>query len=281
MTQTLNPMEIYKLLDQSNCGECGEKTCLAFAGAVFKGQKRLSQCPYINQKTLERYPHLDKDKKGPEPGTEENMYQALQELKKEIPGVDLSQAAERIQGTFQNHRLTAKIMGKDFSVDTRGNLDGEIHINPWVGIPFLQYVLHGEGRLPRGEWVHFRELPGGRARAPLFEQRCEKPLKRVAASYPDLFFNILDLFDAREVNKHFQADVSFLLYPLPLVPMLLCYWHPEDDMEADLHLFLDVTAHENLGIDGIFALGVGLATMLEKLALRHGAQGFLPLEHFQ
>jgi ArsR family metal-binding transcriptional regulator len=32
-------MEIYKLLNGSNCRECNEKTCLAFAVAVFKGKK--------------------------------------------------------------------------------------------------------------------------------------------------------------------------------------------------------------------------------------------------
>ena len=35
MAQPKNAMEIFKLLDQSNCRECGQKTCLAFAGAVF------------------------------------------------------------------------------------------------------------------------------------------------------------------------------------------------------------------------------------------------------
>mgnify|MGYP000668137593 CR=1 FL=1 len=30
-------MEVFKHLDKSNCRECGEKTCLAFAGAVFMG----------------------------------------------------------------------------------------------------------------------------------------------------------------------------------------------------------------------------------------------------
>ena len=41
MSQLTNPMEIFKLLDKSNCRECREATCLAFAAAVFKGQKQL------------------------------------------------------------------------------------------------------------------------------------------------------------------------------------------------------------------------------------------------
>jgi len=36
MAQIKNAMEIFKLLEKSNCRECNEKTCLAFAGAVFQ-----------------------------------------------------------------------------------------------------------------------------------------------------------------------------------------------------------------------------------------------------
>ncbi|MBW1753989.1 MAG: Fe-S cluster protein, partial [Deltaproteobacteria bacterium] len=35
MPQPKNAMEIFRHLDKSNCRECREKTCLAFAGAVF------------------------------------------------------------------------------------------------------------------------------------------------------------------------------------------------------------------------------------------------------
>ena len=41
-------MEIFQMLDQSNCRECGKKTCLAFAGAVFLGKKKLIECPKLD-----------------------------------------------------------------------------------------------------------------------------------------------------------------------------------------------------------------------------------------
>jgi ArsR family metal-binding transcriptional regulator len=34
-----NAFEIFHFLDKSNCKQCGEKTCLAFAGAVSWGKK--------------------------------------------------------------------------------------------------------------------------------------------------------------------------------------------------------------------------------------------------
>ena len=41
MPRPQNAMEIFKLLDKSNCRDCGEKTCLAFAGAVYQGRKKI------------------------------------------------------------------------------------------------------------------------------------------------------------------------------------------------------------------------------------------------
>jgi DNA-binding CsgD family transcriptional regulator/ArsR family metal-binding transcriptional regulator len=38
-------IDIYKILPQTNCKECGFSTCLAFAAALSKGQTRIDQCP--------------------------------------------------------------------------------------------------------------------------------------------------------------------------------------------------------------------------------------------
>ncbi len=48
--RTLPPaLEIYKLLPKTNCGECGEATCLALAAKLSTGEADLSACPLLNQ----------------------------------------------------------------------------------------------------------------------------------------------------------------------------------------------------------------------------------------
>jgi len=42
-------IEILKLLPKTNCGECGEKTCLVFATRVAEGIKDAGDCPPIGQ----------------------------------------------------------------------------------------------------------------------------------------------------------------------------------------------------------------------------------------
>ena len=40
----LKILDIYKLLPRNNCGECGVKSCLAFAGGLIKQEFSLSDC---------------------------------------------------------------------------------------------------------------------------------------------------------------------------------------------------------------------------------------------
>jgi hypothetical protein len=93
----------------------------------------------------------------------------------------------------------------------------------------------------------------------------------VADTYTDLFEDLVHLFGGRRVGGHFNADISVVLHPLPKVPLLLCYWRPEEGIESDLQLFFDDTAEANLNIEALFTMGTGLTLMLEKISLRHGA----------
>ena len=266
MPKAQNAMEIFKLLDMSNCRECGEKTCLAFAGAVFQGQKKLAQCPKLDPEIIERYSEQpSKQQAGVQEGEE-----YLKQLKREIANNDLTESAKKLGAKYSGNRLTLKVLGKDFSVDAEGNLYADIHINPWVAVPFLNYILHGKGLPVSGNWLSFRELKDGRERYPLFQRRCEQAMKRVADIYTNLFDDLVHLFSARKVAQEFESDISVVLHPLPKVPIMICYWMPEDGLESSLNVFFDETADANLDIGSIFTLGVGLAQMFGKLALRHG-----------
>jgi hypothetical protein len=261
-------MEIFKLLDNSNCRECGEKTCLAFAGAVFTGRRELADCPKLDSETIREYA----EGSGPSGALEENRDAMLQYLQGKVSGLNLAEAARRVGADYAGGRLTLKVLGKKFSVDREGNLAADIHLNAWVTIPFLDYILRGRGNVPVGKWVSFRELKHGAERYPLFRKRCEEALKRVADNTTDLFDDMVHIFDGRQVEKQFESDISVVLRPLPRVPMMICYWLPEEGLNSSLNVFFDATADENLGIGSVFTLGAGLAQMFERLALRHGFQ---------
>jgi len=268
MSQLNNPMEIFKLLNKSNCRDCNKATCLAFAVAVFNGQKQLNECPYLESDIVERFG----GKIGKQTTIEQDMDKLVGQLKRKISTIDLSALAQRVGAGFSDDKLTIKVLGKDFSVDSKGNFSSDIHVHPWVTIPVLNYIIDGAGIPVSGEWVPFRELKNGKTWHRLFGQRCEKPLKKVADTYTDLFEDLIHIFNGRQVENHYASDISLVLHPLPKVPILICYWKPEDGLESSLNIFLDSTAEDNLNIESIYALGAGLVMMFEKIALRHGMQ---------
>jgi ArsR family metal-binding transcriptional regulator len=40
-------LDIWALLPQTNCKQCGEATCMAFAAALLKRDKNVSECPLL------------------------------------------------------------------------------------------------------------------------------------------------------------------------------------------------------------------------------------------
>jgi len=266
MAHHKNTIEILKLLNKSNCRACFKKTCLAFAAAVFKGEKQLAECPYIEKSVIEQL-EGGVEKVNP---LEEDTQDTITPLKHKVIKMDLSRAAENIEGTFSNNRLTLKIFGKDFSIDTSGQFLTDIHINPWVTFPFLLHILTSNGKPVSGKWVPFRELSAGQSWLGLFQQMCEKPMKKIADTYTDLFEDLIHIFNGEKVENHYESDISLVLHPFPKMPMLICYWKPENELESDLHLFFDKDAENHLPIEGIYGLCSGLVQMFEKLALRHG-----------
>ena len=268
MPEFKNAMEVFKLLDKSNCRKCNEQTCLAFASKVFLGQRHLSQCPALNREIVEQYQGQQRKKTNREDARDV----LLAELKKGIASCDLERAAQRIGGTFSNGRLMIRIFGKPFSIDSSGTIFSDIHINPWITGPVLGYILHCKGVPLTGKWVPMRELEGGRQKNGLFVQRSETSFKQIADRYPLLFEDLILIFNGEKVKNHYESDISLVLYPLPKLPILICYWKPEEGMGSDLHLFFDSSADLNANIDIVYGIAAGIVVMFEKISLKHGVE---------
>jgi Domain of unknown function (DUF3786)/Putative Fe-S cluster len=265
MAQLNNPLELYKLLPKSNCKLCGVATCLAFAAEVIKGQKSLAECPHLESNVIEELDEIIIRRTTPE----EQLKQILDPLKREMVTIDLSASVERLGATLSDDNLTIKCLGKDFTVDSEGNIISDCHINEWVTVPLLNYIIHSAGNDFSGKWVPFRELSNATIWNSYFEHKFEKPLKQLTDTYPDLIEDMICIFGGKPVENTFSYDISLVLHPLPKVPMLICYTKAEEDLESKLNVFFDTSAEDNLNIDSIYRLCVGLLMMFDKITSRH------------
>jgi hypothetical protein len=265
MSGARSPLEILRLLDKSNCGDCGKPTCLAFAAAVSSGQKELAACRKLQSGIVDKYAG---SVARPSP-QEEDPGAAIESLKQKIAAINLADAARRLEAAFVNGKLTIRCLGQILSVDANGNISTEMHVHGWLMVPVLNYIIDGMGIPPSGNWVSFRDLEGGAAKYPLFAQMCEKRCKRLADGDAQLFADILSLFGRPAANRY-SSHISFVLHPLPRVPVLIRYWMPEDELESNLHFLFDSTTPRNIDIEAAYLLGTGLVMMFEKIALKHG-----------
>ncbi|MBT8334878.1 MAG: Fe-S cluster protein, partial [Deltaproteobacteria bacterium] len=87
MAKPENVMQVFSLLDKSNCRKCGEKTCLAFAGMVYQGRRSIYDCPVLDPAVAARFlPEV----------RENDVDDSLEDLKQMVANSDLKEAAERI-----------------------------------------------------------------------------------------------------------------------------------------------------------------------------------------
>ncbi len=265
MSQFNNAMDLFKQLQRTNCGECGVPTCLAFAAAVFRGEKRIDECPHVENNLVEKF-----NGERPYRTTMEREFdQGLEPLRRRLREVDFSASTDRLKAGLSGDKLAINCLGKDFTVDSEGTITSACHIHYWITIPLINYVLHCAGKPLSGNWVPFRELKGGAERSPLFGQRCEKPLKQVADNHTDLFADMIHIFNAKPAPKAFDSDIAVVLHPLPRIPLLICYWRPDDGMESQLNIFYDDSAADNLPVQALYTLSAGLVIMFDKIAFTH------------
>lgn len=267
MSKVDNPLDIYKQLPKTNCGDCGIATCMAFANAVITAGKPLRNCPHITEEVVRMF----EGNIGERLSIEREQENETVRLKGELANSDLTELASRMGLEIVAGRLVIKSLGRDFFIDPEGNLSSECHASmPWLSIPMLGYLLKGGSAEPAGSWVEFGELKGCSRWSRLFGRRCEFDLKELADAHPDLFSDLTALFSGGMDESFMDADVSLILYPLPRIPMLICYWREEDGFESKLRVYFDRSVEKNLDPSALYTLSVGLVIMFGKIAERHG-----------
>ena len=264
MAQIKTPLDVYKLLPKTNCRQCLLPSCFAFSVAVISGDKELTDCPHIDKTVAGEGKKIDRHK-----SIAQRREDAADQLRSQIASIDLLSAAGRLGGRIAGDKLALKCLGKDFFIDSAGNITSECHTHAWVSLFLLDYIINSRGDDPAGQWIPFRELKRGAERNALFEQMCEKPLKEMADTQTDLFEDLIYIFSGDRSTNMFSSDISLILYALPKVPILICYWKADGDMESSLHIFFDSSVENHLNIQAVYDLGIGLAMMFGKVVFKH------------
>ncbi|MEN8189355.1 MAG: DUF3786 domain-containing protein [Thermodesulfobacteriota bacterium] len=260
----LTPLEIYRVLEKSNCRRCMLPSCLAFAAAVIGGQKKLTDCPSLQKADRDRL----QERLEPRSTAEPRQAEFLERLMEKVGSLDFNKVAAERGARVNGDLLTIRSLGKEFHIDHQGQMSSECHIISWVQAPILSYVCHPTHHQITGDWIAFRELKGGIDWQNLFSSRCETPLRELADNHTDLFSDLIDLFLGQQVED-FEADIGLVLHPLPHVPILICYQAADADLDSELTIFFDACCATNLHIKSLYTLCAGLVMMFSEIAKKH------------
>jgi hypothetical protein len=253
---TFTVLDVYKILPHTNCGKCQLPSCLAFAAAVVAGRKKLQDCPDLDQDISAAF--STRYRRSGDMAVDQAEF--IDKLRKKMAAINLEAVAPLIGAIVKDDTIIIK--------DRQGDMTSECHIIPWVQAPLLSYITYKTHADITGKWISFREIKGGIEWQTLFTSRCEEPLRQLADDNPDLLTDLIDLFMGETVDWY-EADIALILYPLPKIPVLICYQSPEADLESKLTIFFDACCSTNLHIKSIFTLCSGLVQMFTKIAEHH------------
>jgi len=244
----MEAIEIYKKFPRTNCGKCGEATCMAFAMKVSKSQARSTGCPFfIGDAGHNAQPDAP-------PAPFRSYEQVGREIEREAVGADFREAAEAIGGTYESgpggEAIRLKVMNRIYELRKDGLFrDNEYCRDPWAKIIICDYVRR-KGRRPlTGELISLGHFPRTASHVKAFQRNAEKKIA-------DHFKNHLDDLKRRcaemgeaEAENRVKADFSCLFDLLPHVPLSLSFWAADEEFGADCKLLFDRSAEDHIDIE--------------------------------
>ncbi|QGP93529.1 hypothetical protein MGLY_29420 [Neomoorella glycerini] len=111
-------------------------------------------------------------------------------------------------------------------------------VDPRVQVLILHYLM-GPAVARRGEWVSFKELPGGLIYQQPFYGRAVLPLVRTFGQDPAGLLQAARPLGGRPVNL---GDAAVELNPFPTLPVRLVIWAGDDEIPPSGTILFDASA---------------------------------------
>ncbi|MFQ5686249.1 MAG: DUF3786 domain-containing protein [Candidatus Scalindua sp.] len=241
-------IEIYKKLPGTNCGECGEATCMAFALKVKNAQRNMSECSYVI--------HEDEEDLTQEPVvTMENNYKRVsRELEEEIKHVDLKVASDAIGGNYDDRNgggvIRLKMMNNEYEVRKEGLFIGNQYCqDSWSKIIIYDYVRR-KGNIPlTGDWVSLGHFPNTASHSKAFQKKAETKIAEKFNSNMNGLKERCKELEGVEVQGEINADYVSGFNLLPCVPIYVCFWEADEEFPASCKLHVDSSAEAYIDIE--------------------------------
>ncbi|NLC11904.1 MAG: DUF3786 domain-containing protein [Firmicutes bacterium] len=127
----------------------------------------------------------------------------------------------------------------------------------------LHYLYTANGRPLAGEWITFKELPGGQIYVKPYTNRAIRPLEKAFGSRPDRLLTAAAKLGGKEGNF---GDFCAVLQVLPRVPMAFVLWEGDEEFPPRGNILYDANASCYLPTEDYALLpGIVIGELLKQL----------------
>ena len=224
-------MEVLKNLPRTNCGDCGQPTCLAFATHVIKEGEDLDKCPHLTGAGADMGKAVRAQQEAGVGRRRESLAISLEVLQEKVAPLDFAALAEGLGATYGEEAgrpyLSLTYFGHRLQVfkDELRYPPGA-PADPWDAILLYNYIA-SQGQEPvAGRWIAYNSLPNSVSKAKTLA-RLEQKLADHFAGQAAQLKERADRLGGEPVAVGEDADVQMAFMPLPKVPLLLSFWDAE------------------------------------------------------
>jgi Domain of unknown function (DUF3786) len=201
---------------------------------------------------------------------EERRKKTLQKAVDEIAGLDLQSRA--LAGGFESeelpdgsHKISIPCFGQSIEIFLpSGRMVFPQPIDSFsLQVLALRYVQLSCDQIVAGEWIAYRDLPGGRFYAATLIPTVEQPLAQKFGRKKKLLGKAAARFGG---IKSDYGDESYIFHPFPGTPLLLILHWGDEEFEPDCRILFDRCCSHFLNTDDLKILATQLAAYLLKWA---------------
>jgi hypothetical protein len=264
----LSALELYKKLPKTNCRECGQATCLAFATQVVVEGEDVNRCPYLPEEVQALQADIAAQQDQGVGRRREMPVIALAHLQEKVSGLDFAVLAPGLGARYQEEGGRGYLALAYFGLEMRVFKD-EVRYpdgaaaNPWDAILLYNYIASQGDQEPAGPWITYDSLPNSISKT--------KTLNRLAAKLAAEFSGRREELARRGAAQGGRpaevapdAEVQLIFRPLPRVPVVLLFWDQEreENFPASARFLFDAGVMTYLDLESLLFL---VERLLERL----------------
>ena len=189
----------------------------------------------------------------------------------EVSTVDLTEAAPRADFVLEEGKAHLALLSQCFGHPLKVEFPGPRVILPppvdlfSLKILALRYLYRADGSPVTGEWVAYRDLPGGLFYASTIPPTVERPLAETFGWQPGSLASV-----AAHLGGHPEdfGDESFSFLAFPRVPLLLVLHWGDEEFPPEARVLFDRCCSHYLNTDDLKVLVTQLSALLLRLSGR-------------